>query len=71
MNFSEKLAAAQRAIRALHLDESLTSQDRAQCMIADDLLQNLSPQRAIRENALSELAALDAEMISEHNEERN
>lgn len=59
MTFLDKLAAAQNAIRELHADESLTAQDRAQCMIADDLLQNLSPQRAERERALSELMAMD------------
>ncbi len=57
MTFLDKLAAVQNAIRELHADESLTAQDRAQCMIADDLLRNLSPHRAERERALSELIA--------------
>lgn len=58
MTFLDKLAAAQNSIRELHADESLTAQDRAQCMIADDLLRNLSPHRAERERALSELIAM-------------
>ena len=57
MTFKDKLAAAQNAIRALHADESLTAQDRAQCMIADDLLRNLSPHRVERENALDAMIA--------------